>query len=339
MDVRFEDHAAFQRAAGWFVAGGAALGAIGSLPLAASGASLALTLAAGPERWRPRMVVAAGCAVAALAWALEPRGWPAPVCGAMLALLLATVRADHAKLLGTLAPAVGPVALTASISALALWMASATLPQLSTALATAVPSWIAAAAAGGTLGLWAALSATPLHLRFGGDPIEVRLGALQGSLDAEVRTLAERAVAARRGAALELPAAARSELRALIDSLTRAALDLARRAAELGRASAPAVEQELQRRSSELGTSAEAVDDADARQSYLRAAEALSAQLEHFRRVRRARERILARLHEQVVNLERARFSLTLLRGPDRAAELDLLHERLRHGVTVFEEA
>ncbi|HMC34229.1 MAG TPA: hypothetical protein VKH65_07475, partial [Myxococcales bacterium] len=74
------------------------------------------------------------------------------------------------------------------------------------------------------------------------------------------------------------------------------------------------------------------------KQSYLRAADALSSQLEHLQRVRRVRERALARLHEEVANLERAGFALTLLDAPGSAAELQLLHERLRHGATVLEE-
>jgi hypothetical protein len=169
--------------------------------------------------------------------------------------------------------------------------------------------------------------------------LETRLGALRPSLAPDLRALAERAVAARRGVAVELPSGARSELRALIDSLTSAALGLAARAAELARAASPAVGEELRRRCAQLATEAESAVDPAARQSYLRAADALSAQLEHFGRVRCARERALARLHEHVVHLERARFSLTLLKGPERAVELDLLHDRLQHGVTAFEEA
>jgi hypothetical protein len=147
-----------------------------------------------------------------------------------------------------------------------------------------------------------------------------------------------RAAAARRGAADELPPGTRADLRSLLDQLALAALDVAERTASLTRAASPAVEEELQRRCALLLNNAAKADDEATRQSYQRAADALEGQLDHFRRVRRARERALARLHEDVANLERARFSLTLLRGPDSAAELDLLHDRLQHGAIAFEE-
>ena len=60
-------------------------------------------------------------------------------------------------------------------------------------------------------------------------PEAARLTALRPSLGPDVRALAERAVAARRGAADELPPGARGDLRGLLDSLALAALDVAER--------------------------------------------------------------------------------------------------------------
>src|SRR5205085_12504222 len=156
----------------------------------------------------------------------------------------------------------------------------------------------------------------------------------------ELRPLAERAAAARRDATLELPAGAGADLRVLLDSLAVAALELAARAADLGRSAPSSLEEELQRRCAQLAESAARSQDSAAQASYLRAADALGAQLDHLRRVRGARERTVARLHEDVANLERARFSLTLLPGADAvrgAVELDLLHDRLQQGAMVFE--
>jgi hypothetical protein len=116
-----------------------------------------------------------------------------------------------------------------------------------------------------------------------------------------------------------------------------AAIDLAARAAELGRAAPSSLETELKTRAAQLAANAQSAEDEPARKSYQRAAEALEGQLEHLRRVRRARERALARLHEEVANLERARFSLTLLHGADNAVELDLLHDRLQHSAVAAE--
>jgi len=115
-------------------------------------------------------------------------------------------------------------------------------------------------------------------------------------------------------------------------------LELASRAAGLTRAASAQAEEDLRKRSSALMQSAEAAQDRAAQESYRRAAEALSAQLQHARRVRLARERLVARLHEDVANLERARFSSTLVRGPDFDLELGLLQETLRQRAEEFEE-
>src|ERR1700674_3158158 len=113
MDVRFEDHAASQRAAAFLAAGGAAVGAVASLPIALAGSALALTVSCGTVPWRKRIVGASGCLLAALGWVLATHPWPAPLCGAMLGLLLATVRADAALQAGVAAPSPLTVALAA----------------------------------------------------------------------------------------------------------------------------------------------------------------------------------------------------------------------------------
>lgn len=336
MDVRFEDHASFQRCAACCAAGGAALGVTGSLPLSAAGAAIALLFADG--KGRPVLAVCA-CAAVALAWSLAPLPWADAAAGAMLGLLLAVIRVEAAKDKGTAPPSAWAVAIAAAAGAVALSTASAMLPALSAELASIVPRWTAGAATGGALGLWAALAAAPLHVRVGSDPIEMRLHALRFSLGPELRALAERAASARRDALARLPGGVPAEVPASIDAIAAAALELAARGAELSRAASPVAEDELRRRSAAMAQSAQAADDGEARESYQNAAESLSAQLEHLRRVRRARERVLARLHENVANLERTGFSLTLLQGPAFEAELSLLQERLRRGAAAFEEA
>jgi hypothetical protein len=337
VEVRFADHASFQRAAGCFLIGGGALGMTGSLPLAAAGSALALLLA---RRARAPFVICAvaGCAAFALPWLAAPPAWTAAGCGAILALVLTRAGASAAKERGVPLPSPVVIGLTVLAEIGAVALAFALLPQLTLVLRAALPGWMAGAASGGALGVWTAVAALPLHLQFGADRIEDRLPALRLTLGPELRGLVERAVAARRGAAREIPDGACAELRGLIDSLTAAALDLAARAQDLSRAAAPETGDELQRRAALLQNAAGEAADPAARQSYLRAADALSAQLDHFQRVHRARERTVARLHEEVANLERARFSLTLIKGPDGAAGLALLQERLKAGATVFEE-
>jgi len=346
MDVRFEGHAQFQRAAGLAAMGGGVLAAVAPqlalAPAAVAGSAIAVALApglTGPLR-RRRMAAAVACLLAAGAAVLNPRAtWLLPLCGAMLGVLFAIARRDSAEE-GDARPG-WVIALAAALGAGAALLASVALAPLANALAALVPGWMATGASGAAFGLWAGLAAAPLHVAVGADPVDARLAMLRASLPSEVRGLAERAVSARRGAAEELPVGARGlDLRGLIDSLALAALDVAERTAWLSRAATPSLEEELQRRFAQLQKSAADAEDQAARSSYQRAAEALEGQLEHFRRVRRARERALARLHEDVANLERVRFSLTLLRGADAAhgaVELDLLRDRLQHGALAFE--
>src|SRR2546426_12591172 len=75
MDARFEDHGSFQRAAAAFAIGGAALGAAGSLQLAAAGSALALLVAGGNAGLRRRAVAACCCVTIAVAWILVPVVW------------------------------------------------------------------------------------------------------------------------------------------------------------------------------------------------------------------------------------------------------------------------
>jgi hypothetical protein len=330
MDVRFEEHSHFQRAALAVAAGGALAGAV-FWPAAAAGSAFALVLLPGSRRRRVAAALLCAAAAAFSLWALN---------GALLGVALAAARADAAQESGAARPSLASAALVAALCAGAAALAAFTLPFLSAALAGLVPAPVATGVAGASFGLWAALTAAPLHIAVGADPVESRLAALRASLAPELRTLADRAAAARRGAAGELPKGARADLRGLLDSLALAALDLASRAADLGRAAPPSLEEDLKVRTLHLSKSAAQAEDRPAQQSYLRAAEALEGQLEHLRRVRRARERAVARLHEEVANLERARFALTLAHGADRdrgAAELDLLHDRLQHRAVACE--
>ena len=341
MEVRFVDHPQFQRAAALAALGGGALAAVSPQHQLAQAAVVGSALLLAFPARRQRIAAALSCLLAAAAsLLLSGADWLLPLCGALLSLLFAQARQESAKASGTAGPSGAAIALSAALGAGAVMLASLALPPLASALAALLPGWLAAGASGAAFGLWAGLCATPLHIAVGGDAVEARLLALRPSLTPEVRGLAERAVQARRGAADELPAGARGDLRGLLDSLALAALDVAGRTASLSRSAAPSMEDELKTRFAQLTTSARSAADPSARSSYQRAAEALEGQLEHFCRVRRAWERALARLHEDVANLERARFSLTLLHGADHlrgAAELDLLQERLQHGALRFE--
>ena len=290
-----------------------------------------MLVAGGNAGLRRRAVAACCCVTIAVAWILVPVVWAGAACGAMLGLLLAVVRSDTAAGVGATPPSPAAVALCAALSASAQAAAAVTLPHFSAVLATVAPPWIAAGLSGGAMGLWTALAAAPLHVRLGGDALERRFAALrtfnaEHPKEADLRRAFSDLLISEEMFQLLGPAINSGRGMFLYGYPGN------------GKTSIAALEDDLQRRSAQLARTAGSAEDPSARQCYLRAADALSSQLEHFRRVRRARERVLASLHEDVANLERARFSLTLLDGAGGAAELQLLHERLRQGVTVFEE-
>lgn len=345
MDIRFEHHAQLHRAALRASLGAAAVAwlapatvldsATALVPAAALG-----TLAALPLRRRPGALAAAGVvSLAAAALAVPSAIWPLPAAGALLALGLAVQHLEAARAMGS---EVSRAALAASavLAAAALAAARIWLPHMSAALAPLVGPACASAVAGALLGAWIAAATAPLHVLVAPDKVASRLALLRASLGAEVGPLAEKAVAARTAAARALPPGARGDLRGLLDALALAALDLASRAAVLGRAISPAVEDELARRFAAASQAADIASDPAARQSYRRAAATIEGQLEHCRRVRRTRDRLVARLHEEVAQLDRSRFALVLLAGADEgrtALELDLLGERLQHSALACE--
>jgi hypothetical protein len=308
MEARFEDHGGFQRTV-LLCAGGAAVAALFSLPAGAAAALAALSLWPGAEVKRRRFLAALGAAVFG-AWSFSDEAWLMPVLGSLLGLSFSSSRREAS------AQPLNPWALAGAV---VLSAASTLLLPLASAAVQVVPRFVAGAA----YGLWLGICSAPLHVMLGADPVETKLSALRLSLTAELRALAERAVTARRSALALLP---RGELRGVFDSLALAALQVAAQAAELSRSASPALEDDLHRRSAALTQSAAKTDDEAARQSYQRAAEALQGQIDHLLRVRRARDRAVARLHEEVENLERARFSLTVAQDPEALAELELLH-------------
>ena len=307
MEARFEDHGGFQRAVLLCVAGAAAAAVFG-LAAGAPAALLALSAWPGPEVRRRRLLAGLGAAIFG-AWYFSGEDWLLPLTGALLGLSFALGRREA----DARSPKPWAIAVTVALTG-----ASTLLLPLAAAATQVLPRFVAGAA----YGLWLGVASAPLHVLLGDDPVEARLSALRVSLTPELRALAERAAAARRSALQLLP---RGELRSVFDSLAFGALQVAEQAAELSRSASPALENDLQRRAAGLSQSAANTDDPAARKSYERAAEALQGQLDHLLRVRRAKDRAVARLHEEVENLERARFSLTLVQDPATAAGLDLL--------------
>ena len=352
MNLTFADHPLFHRTALRAALGAAALSAASALAvrahLDASALVAAGALAAIASTRRPAAILTAIGALAAAVAALVPsaREPLLVVAAAALAVGVAEARLHRARVSGTR----GPTSLGVTLSLLLAGAAAAALApglRLGAVLPGFLPQAVVAAIAGAAASLWLAAATLPLHLALTADAVAARLDELRALPLGELRPLVDRIATARSGASAALraqretlsgPAAA--AVQGELDALALAALDLARRGAELQRAAPVAAEEELVKRCAELLAAAAGAPDGIAQASYRRAARTLEGQLEHLRQVRRGRERIAARLHEEVAQLERARFSLLLLQGANAersGAELELLGERLRQSASGFE--
>ena len=120
MDVRFEDHPQFQRAAALAALGGGALSAVWPQPGLVQAAVMggALLLAVAPPLGRQRIAAALLCLLAAGGSLLIARsGWLVLLSGALLGVLFALGRRASAKASGTAEPSRGKVALCAALGA------------------------------------------------------------------------------------------------------------------------------------------------------------------------------------------------------------------------------
>ena len=334
--VTFEDTAGFEaaalRAAATVGAAGLLLGLL--LGLRGGLAPPGLGGLAGSSPWAPWLALACAGAAAALGRQRRERareaGEPIPsrrwLLAAALLAALGGMFAAHAL------PALA-LLLTEGLAALPLLGAFPLLLRVA----------LACALSGASLGLWVALCTVPVHLARRTSEVDRRLAALRFQLGPELRPLAERAAQAHRASLAELRArgaAGALPLRTTLDQLALAALELAARAADLSRVSGAAQEEQAQRRHQELLGLAASARDPGARASLERAAAAQEQLAGRARQLGAGRERLVARLHEEVAELERARVALALLAGAaaeQAAAEVDLLDERLRAGAAAAE--
>jgi len=301
--LAFDEHPRFHRTAlHMAVAGGlmglaahvAALleprlgGMAAPLPLAAVAGAAAYGAAPPETRARARdlAVVVIGAAIAAAALAAVRRGEMAAAWGGAI----------FAGALGLL--------LARGLAGRRFWIAAAAgagavlaARFVMTALAGAAPgpAWLAAACSGGAFGTVALLGTLPRHLA-------LRERAAGRAGEAEAAEILARARAAQ----------AEPRVRALLDQL--AALDR-----DAAAAPAPAV---LEARLADLQRRAAATSDAIARREYEKAREAVAEQLREVEAIGHGRERVLARLHHELAEIERARLSAT-------SAEADVVSRAL----------
>src|SRR4051812_17544381 len=188
MDIRFDDHASFHKAALGMVGGsllfGLALHPVTPLaPIAGGilGIAAGAAIAHGKASWR---MAAAGAAVIPLL-ALTP-SWPM-LAGVASLLGLGVALGGPRGVKGVLA--FGLAAITALV---AMWCAL----RINGADQTARwPMWIKHATGAAAMGMVGVLAMLPRHFKLALDPVQTALRKLPVGLDAEVASLCQRSVA------------------------------------------------------------------------------------------------------------------------------------------------
>lgn len=367
--LTFADHEGFQKSVLWATAGGAAAGlAFHGVATAVSALNVPATMggygiAAGGAGVGPltgltcALVAGAACGSSAKARllfltaggiaGLLPLLWPThPVfglvaAGGILGLLFAHSRRQE----GAAGVEVGQSRLGR-----AAYVAAAVLGALGLVAGRAVadsfaihglldgllPLPLATAALTAVVGLFVALGSAGAHLIRDPDPVEQLYAALQPELTDDLGALASRAMTNYRRCA-ELLAGGESgfvhkQLTRALSGVTHRVLELARRWQSIDREMGSLAEGEVGQRLAELRSLRDGSRDETAKKQLGVAEGALMSELQQIDRIKRGRERVVARLHGEMAVLERTRYALLSLKSSDahlRTAELSALSESL----------
>lgn len=300
MDIRFDDHPSFHRAAAGMVGGallfGLALHPVTPLaPLAGGflGIAAGAAVAHGKAAWRMATagIAGAGLVVAPPSWALLA------AAGSVLALGLAI--GGPRGLRGLLG-----FGLAVATALVATWCAL----RITTARETSAwPAWLAAGTAAASMGLVGVLAMLPRHLTIALDPIQAARRRLPATLDPEVKSLCERSVAIwamTRGKLAPTDPGAR-----LVRDGVLKTLEVAAKSAEVTVAGAS--DGELAIRMAELDKRISAATDAEVKAQYQAARAALDDQQRYRDHIRQGGERLVARMHNHVTTLEKFQLAAT----------------------------
>ncbi|MBJ6760585.1 hypothetical protein JGU66_07400 [Myxococcaceae bacterium JPH2] len=175
------------------------------------------------------------------------------------------------------------------------------------------------------MGLFWSVGTLPANLALHVDPVAARGSTLVGTLEGEVRELVERALGLYRQClqvVKKLPASAgRGELQKVLGALAQEAFSLAESHAAL-EAQLNAISQgDVDTQVRELRERASQTQDGLARRQLELAASSLGEELNRLDTLTRRRERMLAQLHAQVAQLERARVSFIGVQGSELGAK------------------
>lgn len=310
MDIRFDDHASFHRAAAGMTLGGALLGLalhpitpmapiLGGLGGIAAGAALGH----GRPVWRLGAATAASAAILAL-----PVGWPALAAAAGVMALAVSIGGLRG-VRGLFAMALG--ALTTLV---AVWTAF----RIGHAAQTMTWSrWALDAVSAGAMGMVGVLSMLPRHLSISIDPVQAAMRRMPAGVSAEVRGLCDRSMAIWRNARDRL--AANDPGLALVRDGVLTTIEVASKSASLEIDAAG--DAELARRITELDARIAAASDPEVRSQYQSARGALDDQRRYRDHIKQNRERLIARMHNHVAALEKFQIAASGLKAVRAAAE------------------
>lgn len=261
--------------------------------------------------------------------------------GAALGLLFAHSRQKEARR----APGLGKATLgkaayaaSAALTALGLVAGSAVTQAFESArvLWPLMPVPFADGALTAVLGLFIGLGSAGAHVVRDPDAVEKLYDQLLPELTGDLKVLGARAMTNYRRCAEILASSeagfARSQLAQSLSAVTLRILELSRRWQAIDRELGDRAEGEIAGRLSELRALQETTRDETAKKQLGVAEASLRAELEQIDRIRRGRERVVARLHGEMALLERSRVTLLGLKTSDahlRAAELSALSETL----------
>jgi hypothetical protein len=310
MDLRFDDHASFHRAAAGMTLGGALLGLaahpftplapiVGGLGGIAAGAAIGY----GKPMWRLGAAAVASAAILAL-----PAGWPALVVAAgvmALAISIGGLRGWR----GLFAMALGAVTtLVAVWTAFRFGHAEKTM---------AWSPWTVTAVSAGAMGMVGVLALVPRHLSISIDPVLAAMRRMPAGVTGEMRGLCDRSAAIWRNAKDRL--AANEPGIALVREGVLKTLEVASKSATLDVDAGG--DAELAKRITELDARIAAATDPEVRSQYQSARGALDDQRRFKDHIKQNRERLIARMHNHVAALEKFQIAASGLKAVRAAAE------------------
>lgn len=353
--VTFADHDGFQKTVLKATAGGAAAGlvvyglaslGVPETQLAGPVSLVALCGAAAAvacgKKWFSRLAYGALGAMAGAAPLLfNSRLFGLAVAGAGVGALFAHFRQKEntagVEVGQTRMGTAGYVA-AAALSGLALVAGTAVIEAFVSrgVLEGLMPAALATMTGSAVLAFFLSLGSAGAHVVRDPDPVEGAYAKMLPELTGDLKVLAGRAMTNYRRCAEILANSeagfARTQLSKSLSDVTLRILELGRRWQAIDREMGERAEGEINQRLAELRALKATLKDEAARKQLAGAEAAVNSELQQIDRIRRGRERVVARLHGEMALLDRTRFALLGLKTSDahlRAAELSALSDSL----------